>query len=55
MGDQEDLDELIGDYRDVFLSLKVIRMAASGVRSNALWEGLRSLTAPFFGVLDDDD
>jgi hypothetical protein len=55
MGNQEDLDELMGDYRNGFLSLKVIRMAASGVRSHALWAGLRSLTAPFFGVLDDDD
>jgi hypothetical protein len=55
MGNQEDLDKLLGDYRDVFVSLKVLRMAASGVRSNALWAGLRTLTAQFFGVLDDDD
>jgi hypothetical protein len=55
MGDEKDLDELIGEYGASFVSLKVIRMKASGVRSHALWAGLRSLTAPFFAMLDDDD
>lgn len=55
MGGQEDLDQLLSDYRNAFLSLKVVKMTASGVRSHALWTGLKSLSAPFFGVLDDDD
>ncbi len=55
LGEQAELDKLTREYRDAFLSLKVVRMAPSGVRSEALWAGLDALTAPFFGLLDDDD
>ncbi|VTU00909.1 Glycosyl transferase family protein OS=Sulfuricella denitrificans skB26 GN=SCD_n02395 PE=4 SV=1: Glycos_transf_2 [Gemmataceae bacterium] len=55
LGGEPDLDTLTREYRDAFLSLKVVRAEASGVRSEALWAGLGELTAPFFGVLDDDD
>jgi hypothetical protein len=34
----------------------VLRMPDSNtLRSNTLWKGLRTVRAPFFGILDDDD
>ncbi|WP_439631779.1 glycosyltransferase family protein [Gemmata sp.] len=55
LGDEADLDAVTREYRHAFLSLKVVRAKATGIRSEALWAGLGALTAPFFGVLDDDD
>lgn len=37
------------------LSITYIRCENTGMRSTALWAGLRLVTAPFFALLDDDD
>lgn len=55
LGDSDDLAELVREYRSAFVSFRVVREEPTGVRSNALWAGLRRVAAPYFGVLDDDD
>jgi phosphoglycerol transferase len=47
-------DEILKKHRSSFASLKVLTVARSSVRSNALWAGLREVTAPFFAHLEPD-
>ncbi len=49
------LDGLLQTYRDSFASLKVVPSQVTGNRSTQLWDGMRNVTAPYFGNLDDDD
>jgi len=37
------------------LEVRYMRCADTGLRSTALWTGLRAVEAPFFAMLDDDD
>jgi hypothetical protein len=52
---RDDIGELAARESTARLSIKYIRCLDTGLRSTALWIGLREVTAPFFAVLDDDD
>jgi len=56
-GKVEELDALIQRYKLLFRSFRIVEVGGhpGGGRSAALWAGLRAVTAPLFGNLDDDD
>ncbi len=49
-----DLSETVERYRGS-LPIRVVEGTRGAPRSTHLWEGLRAVTAEYFGVLDDDD
>jgi len=49
------LDAAVDRYRSRFRWIRHIFVANNGNRSTAWWAGLNTVTADFFGVLDDDD
>lgn len=56
-GKVEELDALIHRYKLLFRSFRIVEVDghSAGGRSAALWAGLRAVTAPLFGNLDDGD
>ncbi len=55
LSSQDVADQIQAELSRDFSSIKVIPGPRNGIRSNALWAGLRNVTAPFFAILDDDD
>jgi hypothetical protein len=55
VGSAAGLMDVLSRYADHFASLRVLPAVPVGVASQALWAGLRAVTAPYFAVLDDDD
>lgn len=49
------LDEAMERWRPCFASFRHVRVPNTGLRSTSMWAGLRAVTAPFFGIHDDDD
>lgn len=49
------LDEAVERWRPRFASFRHVRVPNTGLRSTSMWAGLRAVTAPFFGIHDDDD
>jgi hypothetical protein len=49
------LDAVVEQFRSRFRWIRRIVVSNNGNRSTAWWAGLNTLTADFFGVLDDDD
>jgi hypothetical protein len=47
--------EVLRRYQSDFASFRVLPPQPAGVRSHALWAGLRAVAAPYFAILDDDD
>jgi cob(I)alamin adenosyltransferase len=48
------LDTLMQTYQTKF-PIRLLRSPNNGLRSTSLWQGLGAVTAPYFGILDDDD
>jgi hypothetical protein len=49
------LDAVIDTFRSRFRWIRHIVVSNNGTRSTSWWAGLNALSAPFFGMLDDDD
>jgi phosphoglycerol transferase len=49
-----DVDEILEKHRGSFASMKVLTVPRTNVGSNALWSGLRGVTAPFFAHVEPD-
>ncbi|MDQ2104718.1 glycosyltransferase family 2 protein [Azospirillum isscasi] len=49
------LDEAMERWRPRFASFRHVRVPNTGLRSTSMWAGLRAVSAPFFGIHDDDD
>lgn len=49
------LSEMLCQYEDRFISIKIVEVTDNGLRSTALWAGLQSASATFVANLDDDD
>ncbi|MBN2751624.1 MAG: glycosyltransferase, partial [Rhodospirillaceae bacterium] len=51
----EGLNDLIANVEDRFPSITHVDATHGTTRSHSLWTGLRAVTSPYFGILDDDD
>lgn len=49
------IDTLLEKYKSRFTSIKRVASAPSGVRSTALWDGMRAVEGEYFCNQDDDD
>jgi phosphoglycerol transferase len=54
-GAVDGLEPVIATYRDSFAGFRHLVVADSGTPSSTLHAGLGAVTAPYFGLLDDDD
>jgi Glycosyl transferase family 2 len=48
------LPEVLEKYGEE-LSIRVVQSSHTGIRSTQLWDGLKAVSAEYFGILDDDD
>jgi hypothetical protein len=48
------LPQILDEYNRHF-PIQLVRSSYTGARSTQLWDGLRAVSAEYFGILDDDD